>query len=88
MVCAQLPLTGSNGAPAAAPTPPPEEKAVPSNTTITNPSPVYIEYAPVVYLQTQQPSNGWQGDINNLITFLVRCGAQEQSWDTFAPLHS
>ena len=40
------------------------------------PSPIYIEYAPVVYLHNQQSSSSdeWQSDLNSLITFLVRCG--------------
>lgn len=74
LVCAQLPLQPLGGSPAAAPSAMPEQNAEPGNNTLTEPSPLYVEYAPVVYLQNQQQSSSsWQSDINSLITFLVRC---------------
>lgn len=74
LVCAQLPLQPLGGSPAAAPSAMPEQIAEPGNNTLTKPSPLYVEYAPVVYLQNQQQSgSSWQSDINSLITFLVRC---------------
>ena len=75
LVCAQLPLPAADGSPASAPTAAPEQRAVPSNNTLDAPSPLYVEYAPVVYLnqnQNQASSDSWQSDVNSVITFLVR----------------
>ncbi|EIE21885.1 hypothetical protein COCSUDRAFT_56332 [Coccomyxa subellipsoidea C-169] len=73
LVCAQLPLQPQGGSPASAPSAAPEQVAQAGKNLITKPSPLYVEYAPVVYLQNQdQSGSSWQSDINSLITFLVR----------------
>ena len=75
LVCARLPLQGPSQAPAPAPTSSQQYVAAPMMANASIPSPIYIEYAPVVYLHNQ-PSSGsdeWQSDLNSLITFLVRC---------------
>lgn len=73
LVCAQLPLQPPSGSPASAPSAAPEQIAQPGKSLITKPAPLYVEYAPVVYLQNQdQSGSSWQSDINSLITFLVR----------------
>ena len=76
LVCARLPLQGPSQAPAPAPSSSQQYIAAPMMANASIPSPIYIEYAPVVYLHNQ-PSSGsdeWQSDLNSLITFLVRCG--------------
>ena len=47
---------------------------MPATDNASTPTPLYIEYAPVVYLHNQQSSSSdeWQSDINSLTTFLVR----------------
>lgn len=75
LVCTRLPVQAPSQAPAPAPSSSQEYIAVPMAPNASAPAPLYIEYAPVVYLHNQQSasSDEWQSDINSLITFLVRC---------------
>ena len=75
LVCTQLPILAPSEAPSPSPSTSQEYIAVPATDNASTPVPLYIEYAPVVYLHNQQSnsSDEWQSDINSLTTFLVRC---------------
>jgi hypothetical protein len=73
LLCTKLPLQAP--APASAPSTSEQYIAAPAVDNASVPSPLYIEYAPVVYLHNNQQSsssNEWQSDLNSLTTFLVR----------------
>ena len=74
LVCTRLPIQAPSEAPAPAPSTSQEYIAVPATDNASMPTPLYVEYAPVVYLHSQQStsSDEWQSDINSLTTFLVR----------------
>ncbi|CAK0785369.1 hypothetical protein CVIRNUC_008577, partial [Coccomyxa viridis] len=74
LVCTRLPIQAPSEAPSPSPSTSQEYIAVPATDNASTPAPLYIEYAPVVYLHNQQSSSSdeWQSDINSLITFLVR----------------
>ena len=83
LVCARLPIQAPSEAPAPALSSSQEYIAVPATAagTASTPAPLYVEYAPVVYLHNQQSSSSsdeWQSDINSLTTFLVRY--ERASW--------
>lgn len=77
LACAQLPLPQPAGAPAPAPSGSPQQLAeLPPGNSSANPNPLYVEYAPVVYLDSAQSvaAGGWTSDPNSFTTFLVRRG--------------
>ncbi len=76
LACAQLPLPQPAGAPAPAPSSgaPQQQAALPPGNASGVPHPLYVEYAPVVYLDSAQSvaASGWTSDPNSFTTFLVR----------------